>query len=335
MNLKPLVILTFVIIGAFQAGAQIEFDAASRLLRVTTDIKILANDSLKGRMASTVDEYRAGNYIINEMKKSGMSIVPGLSDFRQGLKLDSQIKKEKYFHFGSTSIMDSTYNILGYIDNKAARTIVLGAHYDHIGMVYVKDSARVIYNGADDNASGVAAVLEIGRLLKTGKYSQYNYIIAAWCGEEVGLVGSSYFCTDVIPKLPLKISAYFNFDMVGRLGWKSNYIEVLGLASSKVWKSLIPKNFEGSDIRTKPAAFNFSDHAGFVKAGIPITYFTTGLPKVYHTPKDEFNLVNTGGVMKIVRLTEMMLSKMDGNDIPFHRFNRWHYLRTGIKSLRK
>lgn len=334
MSYKFFSALLFPLLMAMQTFGQFEFDASSRLLRVTNDIRTLANDSLQGRMASTIDEYRAGGYIIGEMKKAGMTIVPGLSDFRQGFKLDDQVKKQKYFHFGSTRVMDSTYNVLGYVDNGAQKTIVLGAHYDHVGMVYVRDSAKVIYNGADDNASGVAAVLEIGRFLKSGICKNYNYVIAAWCSEEVGLYGSGHFCK-VLPGLPLKVSAYFNFDMVGRLGWKHDCIDMLGVASSKIWKHFIPAKFEGTVIRTKPAAFDFSDHAAFVKAEIPIAYFTTGLPKVYHTPKDEFRLVNPGGVMKVVRLAEMLLSSLDGKEIPFHHFTRWHYLKTGWKSMRK
>lgn len=316
--------------------SQFSFNPIDRNLRICDNIKTLSHDSLKGRMASTIDEFRAGNYIIKQMEEAKLDFLPGKNSYRDGFILPKDIKNARYFNFNGTKIQDSTFNIIGFINNHADQTIVLGAHYDHIGMVYVKDSAQVIYNGADDNASGVAAILELARKLKSDqRFNKFNFIIAAWCSEEVGLYGSNHFCENVLSGLPLKICTYINFDMVGRLGWKKNRIDVLGISSSPYWRKSIPKNFKGSAIRTKPAAFNFSDHAAFVKSKIPILYFTTGLPKLYHTPKDEFNYINIAGVLKIVELTEQILSNMDGKPIKYRRFTKIHYLRTTLKSISK
>lgn len=310
--------ISILFINVLFAQNTLDFSDISRTERIEYDISLLSHDSLLGRDGASEDEYRAGNYIISQFKLIGLKPLPGLDNFRQEFTIQENMQKAD-----SMLIIDKqSNNILAYLDNQKPYTIVIGAHYDHLGFTYNKDSALIIYNGADDNASGTAAVLEMARYINSGKLDSYNYIFACWGSEEKGLLGSNYFCSSNVFPFE-KMAFYVNFDMIGRLGWQKDQIDVYGLGSSNIWEDMIPeKTYDDYKLKKMNAAVDASDHTCFYHNNTPIIYFTSGLPPQYHTAKDENNLINYAGVKTIVSLTEEIIGKFDGTKPSFREFTK-------------
>jgi len=228
-------------------------------------------------------------------------------------------------------------NVVGWIDNKAAKTVVIGAHYDHVGITKSRtgtDKSLQIHNGADDNASGTAALLELARWAVRNDKLKYNYIFVAFSAEEKGLFGSKAFCSR--PWVNRDNIAYMlNMDMVGRLGCQGDTISALGMASSPYWDQLI-NTIEHPDFSIKKisGAPPFSDHAPFLKKGIPVIYFTTGLHPDYHTPKDDTELINFAGMTEITTYIKKFIVSAEAlPEIPFHKINFVQHLIALIKTF--
>jgi aminopeptidase YwaD len=213
------------------------------------------------------------------------------------------------------------HNVIGSIDNGAPYTIVFGAHYDHLG---VSTKSRIRY-GADDNASGTAAILELSRYLKTSGDSRSNYLFIAFSGEEEGLLGSNYYCAHPTVDLD-RINYMFNFDMIGRLGCEGNRITAIATATSSDWKHIFSETRKREfSIRMTGGAPAFSDHYGFYLKGIPIAYFTTGLHHDYHTPGDVAAKINYDGMVSILNFTEDFINKSeDARKITFRKVPGWY-----------
>ncbi len=204
------------------------------------------------------------------------------------------------------------HNVVGYIDNGAPTTVILGAHYDHLG--YGEDGNSMlrnaekpmIHNGADDNASGTAALIELGRKLKSSKAIGNNYLFIAFSGEELGLFGSKFFTEN--PTIDLRTVNYMiNMDMVGRLNDSSKALTVGGYGTSPSWgqvyRSINPEfsnrlsyfNFRYDSSGTGP-----SDHTSFYRKDIPVLFYFTGLHTDYHKPSDDGDKINYRGEQKII-----------------------------------
>ena len=229
-------------------------------------------------------------------------------------------------------------NIIGWIDNKSLKTVVIGAHYDHVGITKSRtgtDKSLQIHNGADDNASGTAALLELARWAKNAKNLKYNYIFIAFSAEEKGLFGSKAFCS--LPWVNNDNIVYMlNLDMVGRLGCQGDTISVLGVASSDSWENVLD-NLSHPDFSIKKVsgAPPFSDHAPFLKKGIPVIYFTTGLHPDYHTPKDDTELINFTGMSEIVTYIQQFILTADSlPSIPFHKINTFQHTKAYFQTFK-
>lgn len=215
-------------------------------------------------------------------------------------------------------------NVIGWINNKSSKTVVIGAHYDHVGITKGKGTGPEpqIHNGADDNASGTAALLELARWAAECKSLKYNYIFVAFSAEEKGLFGSKAFCSRSWVNNK-NILYMLNMDMVGRLGCQGDTISILGVASSPVWE----KQVDGIEhpyfaLKKISGAPPFSDHAPFLKKGIPVIYFTTGIHPDYHTPKDDTDLINFKGMAEIVEYIRLnILAAERLPEIPFHKIS--------------
>jgi hypothetical protein len=212
-------------------------------------------------------------------------------------------------------------NVVGYIDNGAPATVVLGAHFDHLGLGEDGSSREVekkgqIHNGADDNASGVAALIELGRLLKASKLKSNNYLLIAFSGEELGLYGSKYFIEH--PTVDLgSINYMINMDMVGRLNDSSHIVTVGGYGTSPSWGTLY--NQKGKNkLYTDNIAFRFdssgtgpSDHTSFYLKNIPVLFYFTGLHSDYHKPTDDYDKINFLGEMNVVKHIYSLIQASD------------------------
>ena len=204
-------------------------------------------------------------------------------------------------------------NVVGFIDNGAPYTIALGAHFDHLGYggegsLYRGEEAA-IHNGADDNASGTAALIQLARILKEKK-SNYNYLFVAFSGEENGLWGSNYYSKNSTVSTD-SINYMINMDMVGRMK-KENNLAINGVGTSPVWKEVINKvNYDSLKIVTSESGVGPSDHTSFYLQDIPVLHFFTGQHEDYHRPSDDSDKINYAGMVKVIRFIERLVDRLD------------------------
>ena len=208
-------------------------------------------------------------------------------------------------------------NVIGYLDNGAANTIILGAHFDHLG--YGEDHNSLwtgkpeIHNGADDNASGTATVLELSKLLKKSKLTNNNYLFIFFSGEELGLFGSKYFTEH--PTIDLsKVNYMINLDMVGRLNVETKTITIGGFGTSPSWRSLLPEKTKALSVKFDSSGIGPSDHTSFYLKEIPVLFFFTGTHTDYHKPGDDVEKINLLGQYRILQYIMDLLSKTNKGD---------------------
>ncbi|MEO5570056.1 MAG: M28 family peptidase [Bacteroidia bacterium] len=209
------------------------------------------------------------------------------------------------------------HNIVGYIDNKAVNTIVIGAHYDHLGYGAegsLYRGAPAIHNGADDNASGGAALIELARILKKSNEKSNNYLFIAFSGEEKGLLGSNSFVKH--PTIDLKKANYMiNMDMVGRMKKDEKTLQVLGVGTSPEWKTVVEKiNIDSIKIKESESGVGPSDHTSFYLADIPVLHFFTGSHEDYHKPSDDDDKINYPGEISVMKIILEVIHQVNGKD---------------------
>lgn len=207
------------------------------------------------------------------------------------------------------------HNVVGYLDNRATNTIVIGAHYDHLGYgiegSLFRGDAKAIHHGADDNASGTGGLLELARLIKKAGYSNYNFKFIAFSGEEMGLLGSSHLVKHM--DLPAeKINAMINMDMIGRLKQEEPVLIINGAGTSPQWKTMFDKiNVEGLKTKTSESGLGPSDHASFYLKDIPVLHFFSGSHEDYHKPSDTEEKINYAGTQMILDYIMKLLQQMN------------------------
>jgi Zn-dependent M28 family amino/carboxypeptidase len=208
-------------------------------------------------------------------------------------------------------------NVVGYINNNADNTIIIGAHYDHLG--YGEDGnsmyrgkEKLIHHGADDNASGTAAVIELARMLKQSKFKNNNYLFIAFSGEELGLFGSKYFTEH--PTVELNKTNYMiNMDMVGRLNDSSRSLTIGGYGTSPEWGELFTKNEDKKyfNLKYDSSGTGPSDYTSFYRKDIPVLFFFTGIHKDYHRPTDVADKINYLGELQIVKYIYSLIEELN------------------------
>jgi len=206
----------------------------------------------------------------------------------------------------------SSNNVVGYIDNNAPLTIVLGAHFDHLGYgedgnSMLRGTQNTIHNGADDNASGTSALLELAFILKKIKSKQHNFLFIAFSAEELGLNGSKYFVEHPTVDLS-KVNYMINMDMVGRLNDSSRVITLGGVGTSPQWGERIDaaKN-KYLKFRYDSSGTGPSDHTSFYRKDIPVLFFFTGLHTDYHKPSDDADKINYKGELMIIKFIQDLI----------------------------
>jgi aminopeptidase YwaD len=212
-------------------------------------------------------------------------------------------------------------NVAAYIDNHAAHTVIIGAHYDHLGYGEDENSRLAnavkehqIHHGADDNASGTAAVLELAGWVKKKKLRKYNYLFLNFSGEELGLFGSKAFIKD--QGIDSAHTAYMiNIDMIGRLNDSTNSIEVGGIGTSPAWASVASMANGDLKVKIDSSGTGPSDHTSFYNAGIPVLFLFTGLHYDYHKPTDLADRINYPGEARILTYAERIIATMDKEHI--------------------
>ncbi len=236
--------------------------------------------------------------------------------FADGKAAAAVLKKKATIQMTSGLIRkDGTgHNMIGYIDNGAATTVVIGAHYDHLG--YGADGSLyrgepAIHNGADDNASGTAALIELARTLKQDGPHSNNYLIMAYSGEEKGLLGSGYWVKN--PTLPLEqINYMINMDMVGRLKPEDPVVIISGVGTSDAWKPMMDfVHVDSLKTKTTESGVGPSDHTSFYLHEIPVLHFFSGTHSDYHKPSDDEALINYSGEVRIMDYILQLIQKLD------------------------
>jgi hypothetical protein len=247
-------------------------------------------------------------YLSHEAYKKYMPDTNDSTKAKTGIAVDMDITINKTDRTGT--------NIAAFIDNKAAHTVVIGAHYDHLGHGEDGNSMDAkktgeIHNGADDNASGTAALLEIAGWVKhQKKMKHYNYLFINFSGEELGLLGSKHFVKD--EKIDSVHTSYMlNMDMVGRLNDSTHALTLGGVGTSPAWEqfaSYPPKQFK---FVLDSSGIGPSDHTSFYHEGIPVLFLFTGTHKDYHKPSDDAERINYAGEVEVVKYAEHMMQVME------------------------
>ena len=207
------------------------------------------------------------------------------------------------------------HNVIAYKNNNAANTIIMGAHYDHLG--YGEDNNSLysgtdiqIHNGADDNASGTAAIIELSKTLSASKFKNNNYLFISFSGEELGLYGSKFFTEH--PSIDLTKANYMvNLDMIGRLNDSTHGLSIGGYGTSPAWASLINADNKFFTIKIDSSGTGPSDHTSFYRKDIPVLFFFTGLHSDYHKPTDDADKINFNGALQVVKFINKLVEATD------------------------
>ena len=266
------------------------------------DVMVLADDTLNGRETGTEGEKKAAAYIESRFKDLKLEPKGTNGSYLQkfSFKPSSNPHEEATFTGLKTDSTVTGMNVVGYLNNNAETTVVIGAHYDHLGMggegsLYREGEA--IHNGADDNASGVAVMLRLAKQLSEMKNNANNYLFIAFSGEEMGLLGSNYYVKN--PTINTKkVSYMINMDMVGRLN-KENTLAVHGVGTSPIFKQTLFANQGDLNIAEHESGIGPSDHTSFYLSDIPVLHFFTGQHADYHKPSDDSEKLNYEGMRKI------------------------------------
>lgn len=272
-------------------------------------ITFLASDDLEGRGTASLGEVRAANYIADHFKRIGLKPMGTGGSFFQPFEVSFAIDGIAHLMMGR--------NVVGLLDNGAARTIVVGAHYDHLGKGFQgsslsPDSKNKIHNGADDNASGTTGVLELARYFAgNGVTEKHNILFITFSGEELGLLGSKHFTEN--PTIALNsISGMINMDMIGRLD-DSKGVVVSGWGTSTVWGKLIPDLAKKQELKytVDSSGVGASDHTSFYLKNIPVVQFFTGGHGDYHKISDDPDKINYPGEAKILTVVAGLIRELD------------------------
>lgn len=281
--------------------------------QMLSDVSYLASDKLEGRTFGSKGEMKAGDYIAKRFGQLGLQAKGENGTWFQSLTVNNPNPHTVEFSKTEEQGSKSGRNVIGFMDHGAPYTIVLGAHYDHLGYgsfgsLYVGSPA--IHNGADDNASGVAMLLELAQRLQSEK--KFNFLFIAFTGEENGLWGSNYYCDH--PTIDLtKVTAMINFDMVGRL--HENKLAINGTGTSPVWPDLIKaSNTAGFTITSEESGIGPSDYTSFYLMDLPAIHFFTGAHEDYHKPSDDVALINKEGMVQVADMVSTLIRNMDAKE---------------------
>ncbi|ARV16658.1 M28 family peptidase [Polaribacter sp. SA4-12] len=319
--MKKIILLLFIfsgIISCKQSSKVIKKENKEATIDASTVKKhlyTLASDEMEGRKTGTSGIEKAAKYIENEFKRIGLKTYDTLKDYRQTFTFtDRRSKKEL-----------TTSNIIGVLEGKSKKDeyVVVSAHYDHLGIKKKKGELDSIYNGANDDASGVTGVLALAEYFKTKGNNERTILFVAFTGEEMGLIGSTYFGKGIDAS---KFVAGINLEMIGKVpNFGPNTAWLSGFERSDFGK-IVQKNLEGSGYTLHPdpyPKFNLffrSDNASLARLGVPSHTFSTtpiDVDKDYHNVSDGVETLDVAVVTETIKAvakgTESIIS---GKDTP-------------------
>lgn len=275
-------------------------------------VRYLADDALGGRLAGSAGERCAAAYIAWRMAQAGLA-PGGASTWYSDVPLASVVNPHAPVGTGR--------NVIGVLEagDADAPVVVIGAHYDHLGMgdfgSLSSDSA--IHNGADDNASGVAALLAVAEELADDR-PDANVVFIAFTGEESGLLGSARYVAE--PSVPLeRMVAMINMDMVGRL--RDQPLIVNGVGTAEEWDVLVREAAAeaGIPIAPSPDGYGPSDHTSFYARDIPVLHLFTNVHGEYHKPEDDWQLIDFDGIERVAGMVAEIVDEMEDDRLTLIR----------------
>ena len=280
------------------------------LQQMKVDVVYLASNLLEGRMTGEEGERLAAEYIASRFEEVGLKPMGQNGSWYH----DFRFRYNSNPRSAEGGIEGIGKNVIGYLDNNAPTTVIIGAHYDHLGhgldgsSLYAGEPA--IHNGADDNASGVACMLYLAEYLKNSDAKNNNYLFIGFSGEEMGLFGSKRFAES--PTIDLsKVNYMLNMDMVGRLN-EEKVLAINGVGTSPVWKEVLPNiQVDGIKAKTTESGIGPSDHTSFYLKDIPVLHFFTGQHTDYHKPSDDSELVNYDGLYSVSKYIATLIESLD------------------------
>lgn len=282
---------------------------------IKDDVMFLSNDSLEGRQTGSEGEQKAAKYIAQRFEDLGLQ-PKGTNGYFQEFSFKPKTnphQKVSYTVKDGDSTITGT-NVVGFIDNQAENTVIIGAHYDHLGYgaegsLYRGDT-KEIHNGADDNASGVGVLLDLAKKLKdTNK--ENNYLFITFSGEEMGLLGSNYYAKNPTVSND-KANYMINMDMVGRLKADST-LAVYGVGTSPIFKQTLKAHNQKFKLVQNESGVGPSDHTSFYNVDVPVLHFFTGQHEDYHKPSDDFDKLNYDGMSTISNYIFEVITDLNDN----------------------
>lgn len=272
-------------------------------------VRYLADDALEGRLAGSPGERCAGDFIAERFRALGLRGAGAGGSYFQDVPLASAVNPHAPGGTGR--------NVLALLEGSDPalrdQVIVVGAHYDHLGRGTVgslaPDQPDAIHNGADDNASGVAAMLHAAAALAAGPRPARSVLFMAFTGEESGLLGSAHFVRNATVPVE-RIRGMLNMDMVGRLG--AGPLIVYGVDTATEWRGILEA--EAAPLRLELAlrgeGYGPSDHTSFYTSDIPVLHFFTNTHGDYHRPSDDWELIDADGLERVARLVTAVAGRL-------------------------
>jgi len=287
------------------AAALVAQDTLSPVARrVLADVRYLADDAREGRGVGTKGIEEAARYIADGFARAGLKPAGADRAFFQPFTISADAPAVLHTKLGGTA----TKNVVGLLPGRSralsGEVIVVGAHYDHLGYggfgALDPDSTGRVHNGADDNASGVAALLEVARVLR-GRHPARTIVFIAFSGEELGDLGSDYFVKHPLVEPVDSIYAMLNMDMVGRL--RDERLAALGAATAKEFPALLDSLNQTEarrfDLNASGDGWQATDVASFFAVKRPVLQFFTGLHEDYHRSTDDWEKINATGLARV------------------------------------
>ena len=297
-----MIALTLAALAALQTVTPDSLSPAAR--RVQADVRWLSEDAREGRGVRTKGLQAAGDYIADAFKRAGVKPAAAAGSFFQNFTLAADAPGVMHTDLGGAE----TRNVVGVIPGTSpalrGQVIVVGAHYDHLGLgganALDPDSTGKVHNGADDNASGTAALIEIARTL-AGRRMARTVVVVAFSAEEVGALGSNYYVKNALVQPVDSIYAMLNLDMVGRL--RERKLLAFGAATATEFSALLDSLNKtpagGFDLRASGDGWGPSDHASFYAVKRPVVHFFTDTHEQYHRSTDDWQFINASGLSKV------------------------------------
>lgn len=313
--MKYLIAFLFLVVGLKSYAQEIEAK------NLKEHVYFLASDKMKGRGTGSKQNLKAAKYIERKFKTYQLKPLGEEGYFQS---FDTKIRKVKV----PDSIRPAR-NVIGFLDNNASKTIIIGAHYDHLGegkqgSSLANDSYGLIHNGADDNASGVAGLLELARIYSQNQVKEsVNFLFIAFGAEELGLVGSRYFVQHPTYDLN-KIHWMLNMDMIGRLN-KETGVSIIGFGTSPAFETIFndinPQRFV--KFYTGYEGRGGSDQTSFYEKDIPVLFFHTGGHPDYHKPTDDADKIDFSSLQGILSLEKAVIDgSLKIEAIPFRNTDK-------------